>query len=224
MFFIILANSVIVSPVAEAKDLGVVVDPLPVPCPLFFFFQSINRYCWLYLQNSFLIPCFPATILARISTIISFLDYLLQWSSPIFLVFILAPLQSCLCSVQSDRSIWSEIKLFHFPSIISQGEDASLCLFKVPRLLLLSPNSLQSILPSYSFYSSCTGLFSSSWNTFRLIPSHQSLCYFFYFDHSCFSLYRLLTLHVSAHQVSPGQKGMIINGIVFLILAFICYY
>lgn len=144
----------------------------------FFFFQSINRYCWLYLQNSFLIPCFPATILARISTIISFLDYLLQWwSSPIFLVFILAPLQSCLCSVQSDRSIWSEIKLFHFPSIISRGEDASLCLFKVPRLLLLSPNSLQSILPSYSFCFSCTGLFSSSWNTFRLIPSHQSLCF-----------------------------------------------
>lgn len=125
-------------------------------------------------------------------------------------------------SVQSDHSIWSEIKLFHFPSVISQGEDASLCLFKVPWPLRLSPNSLQSILPSYSFCSSCTGLFSSSWNTFKLMSSHQSPCYFFYFGHSCFSLCRLLTLYVSAHQVSPGQRGVIINGIVVLILIFIC--
>lgn len=73
-----------------------------------FFFQSINRSCWLYLQNS-LIPCFPATILARISTIISFLDYLLQWSSPVFLAFILAPLQNRLYRV-STVIIQSEVK------------------------------------------------------------------------------------------------------------------
>lgn len=77
MVFIILANSIIVVPPAQARDLGVVFDP---SLSLVLFFQSISRSCWLYFQNLFIPFCFLATALGKVTTIISFRDCLLQWS------------------------------------------------------------------------------------------------------------------------------------------------
>lgn len=76
MIIIILANSIIVLPDIQAKDLGVVFDPLPFPCPPFF--NPIVDAADSTPPNSSISPCFLATALAEVTTIISFLDYLLQ--------------------------------------------------------------------------------------------------------------------------------------------------